>query len=128
MNYTQEEKVNLKKKGIAKPNREVNKLEMMSKGEGLNHFLTKAIIFWHLRMEDHKVYSEAKTKKGKIDVIDDTRKFLIEVETSKSIKRYEKDMRKLTNDFRNMIVVNSIDIPYELKVQIKDILKKLELL
>lgn len=127
MQYSQEEKSNLKNFGIAKSQRDLNKLDLMNNAEGLDHFLTKAIIFWHLRQKNHDIFSEAKTKKGKIDLIDNTKKTLIEIEGCYSKNRIEKDKKKLSNDFRNIYIIKSLSIPYTFKIQIQQLLNKLDL-
>jgi len=125
MNFTQEEKINLKKNGVASPEKDKNKLNLMSKGEGLKHFLTKALIFWYLRQINHEVYTEAKIKTGKIDLIDMTDKTLIEIETKENLKKYLKNKKKLTNDFDRIHIINAIKlVDFN---QIDKLLKKLDL-
>lgn len=123
-----EEERLLKKYGICKSPSEKNKLVLMNSSEGLRHFLTKAIMFYYLVNEKKDIYTECKIKKGVIDLIDNTRKKLFEVETTLSRKKYRINEKKKTKYWRSISQINAIKIPYELKQQIKrDIIPKLEI-
>jgi len=125
MNY--QEKRNVKKRGISKSDRDKNAVVPMSKTEGLRHFLTKAIIFWHLYQKDHDIYTEAKIKNNsKIDIIDFTTKELVEIETTHSLEKSRKNEEKLTPEWRGLKQIQAIDICPELDKQIKDIIGELE--
>ncbi len=129
MSFTQQEKTNLNKYGINKSKSEANKLTTMGRAEGLRHFLTKAIIFWHLVMENHEVYSEVKTKSNKkIDLIDLTKRTMIEIETNKCLNKIQKNEKKLTWNWNNLIQVDSINITPSFNREIEKVLKDIELL
>lgn len=128
------EKNNLKKTGIGKKKTDLNKIILMSKGEGLKHFLTKCILFWLLRMENHDIYTEAPIKNysangtkyfPKIDLIDMTSRVLFEIETHKSVRKFDKLMKKKNANWKDLLIIDSFEIPYELNKQIKKLSEKL---
>jgi len=77
----------------------------------------------------NKVLTEQKIEKNKfkIDLIDLTRRILIEIETNLNIKRYHTALKKYNEDWNDIFIIDAIKIPQELFDQIKQLYKKVGL-